>query len=195
MPAAGCTGWRWAAISPDRPPELDAGSESTATSPAFWLHSRSTGLTSSCRLPRRSCRCCSLSAAGQSRCAESTAQLPPQRIRLRRAPGCSGTLQRSGCDRSVGAATVAMGDAAPADRPGLIATLGIGVGRQAAALEPLHQGEGHGDGGGDVGHRSRRRSGGSLMGSPEPAQGAAFLQGLGGSWATSCSSCASNQAR
>ncbi len=75
--------------------------------------------------------------------------------------------------------TVAIGGAAPTDRPGLTAGLGIGVGLQAAALELLHQGEGHGDGGGDVGNRSRRRSGGSLMGRPEPAQSAAFLQGLG----------------
>lgn len=75
--------------------------------------------------------------------------------------------------------TVAIGGASPADRPGLVAALGIWVGLQAAAFELLHQGEGYGDGGGNVGHRSRPSPGGSLMGCPEPAQGAAFLHGLG----------------
>ena len=69
--------------------------------------------------------------------------------------------------------------AAPADRPGLAAGLGIGVGGEPAAFELLHQGEGHRDGGGAVEYRSRRRSGGSLMGSPKMPQAAALLQGLG----------------
>jgi hypothetical protein len=75
--------------------------------------------------------------------------------------------------------TVAIGGAAPADRPRLAPGLRIGVGLQAAALELLHQGDGHGGGGGDVGNWSRRRSGVSLTGSPQALQGASFFQCLG----------------
>ena len=42
--------------------------------------------------------------------------------------------------------TVAIGGAAPADRPGLVAALGIGVGGEQAALELLDQGQGYRDG-------------------------------------------------